>query len=126
MNVIRIVSMHIQDTAFVVFFPLTWRVSNPITLVPPTEIEVPGGRFQGKGGGRFHHGRCGSILESLTNVGINIIPDISECLGILVQFFFRHAQYLSSVLNSTCIRHIFRLLEFMPVVSCFLMFVRYP
>ena len=33
---------------------------------------------------------------------------------------------LSSVLNSICIGHIFRLLEFIPVVSFLLKFVRYP
>lgn len=42
--------MHIRDHAFVVVFPTDLAVSNPITLVAPTEIEVPGGRFQGKGG----------------------------------------------------------------------------
>ena len=33
---------------------------------------------------------------------------------------------LSSVLNSICIGHIFGLLEFIPVVSFCLKFVRYP
>ena len=88
--------MHIQDHAFVVVFPTDLAVSNPIILVAPTEIEVPGGRFQGKGGGRFHHGHCGSILESLTNVGINIIPRHFGMFGNISSIFFlRHAQYLS-------------------------------
>lgn len=86
---IYITSMHIQDHAFVVVFP-----TDLGRFQPNHSIEVPGGRFQGKGGGRFHYGRCGSILESLRNVGINIIPDIPECSGILVQFFFRHTKYL--------------------------------
>ena len=35
-------------------------------------------------------------------------------------------RHMSSVLNSICIGHFFGLLEFIPVVSFFLKFVRYP
>ena len=46
-------------------------------------------------------------------------------LGSSLQWIGWHF-HLSSVLNSICIGHFFGLLEFIPVVSFFLKFVRYP
>ena len=72
------------------FFPTDLAVSNPITLSRCQEEDS-----KEKVGVVFIMVTVAPLLESLTVVGINIFPDISECLGILVQFLFKHAPYLS-------------------------------